>query len=143
MTVRSDVAASALPPTQATSPRSIRAADREAGPPGRPAASAIRLPLVNDEEFLDGDAPTEYLVDDICTRSALILAHADSGAGKTFLGADFSFSIASGLAWHGHAVARGPVVYVAGEGQPGLRQRIRAWKQHHGLTGKVVGVHIV
>jgi hypothetical protein len=44
-------------------------------------------------------------------------------------------SIASGKAWHGHKVAQGAVIYLAGEGHYGLRMRVAAWAQQHGPEG--------
>jgi hypothetical protein len=58
-----------------------------------------------------------------------------SGAGKTFCALDMAASIASGRAWHGHKVAQGSVIYLAGEGHHGLRMRVAAWAQTHGPEG--------
>src|SRR5438309_9903873 len=99
MTVRSDVAAPALPPTQATSPRAIGTRDRKAALLAAPTANSIRVELVDDEQFLDEGGTVEHLVAGMFTRGALIVFHADTGAGKSFVAVDLSFSIASGREW--------------------------------------------
>ena len=69
-------------------------------------------------------------------EDALIMIPGPSGGGKTFVALDLCLHIASGLSiWNGHKVKNGPVVYLAGEGHHGLRSRIAAWKQHHGVSG--------
>jgi hypothetical protein len=37
------------------------------------------------------------------------------------------------MKWHGHYVRQGLVVYLVAEGEQGIRKRVRAWEQHHGM----------
>jgi len=92
--------------------------------------------LVHADDFSQQPAPIKWMVKRWIQSNALIMVHGPSGGGKTFLVLDMVLSIASRGAiaeWHGHKVRHGPVVYLAGEGHHGLRGRIAAWKQHHGV----------
>lgn len=55
------------------------------------------------------------------------------GQGKSFVAVDLAAHVASGRPWHGNAVARGDVLYVAAEGLGGLKLRVRAWENAHGV----------
>jgi hypothetical protein len=53
---------------------------------------------------------------------------------KTFLSLDLGLCIATGRPFHGHAVIRGTVTYVAAEGNPGeTRNRVLAWCRANGV----------
>ena len=65
---------------------------------------------------------------------SLCMVHGPSGSGKTFAVLDWVLRIASGMSeWQGHTVRPGSVVILAGEGHAGLRGRVAAWKQTHGI----------
>lgn len=51
------------------------------------------------------------------------------GNGKTLIALDMACCVALGLAWHGHEVKQGHVVYVAAESVGGLPARISAWER--------------
>jgi phage/plasmid primase-like uncharacterized protein len=90
--------------------------------------------LTPADDFCLEPAPIRWLVKHWLQEGALIMVHGPSGGGKTFAVLDWSLHIASGMTeWHGHRVKPGPVVYLAGEGHHGLRSRVAAWKQHHGV----------
>jgi hypothetical protein len=61
------------------------------------------------------------------------MVYGESGSGKTFITLDMACHIAAGLQWHGHKTKAGLVVYMAGEGNYGLRQRVTAWCKAHGV----------
>lgn len=50
------------------------------------------------------------------------------GSYKSFCALDIGLSVATGVHWGNYPVARGPVLYLAGEGAPGLKSRIDAWE---------------
>lgn len=64
---------------------------------------------------------------------------------KTFVAADLGLSVAHGERWLGASVQqRGPVVYVAAEGAPGIAKRVAAWKSHRGIPlDQRVGFHVL
>lgn len=51
------------------------------------------------------------------------------GDGKSFLAFDLACCVATGTPWHGRKVAQGPVLYIAGEGQGGIKRRLAAWEK--------------
>jgi hypothetical protein len=57
-----------------------------------------------------------------------------SGSFKSFVLLDVAACVANGRSWHGAATKAGPVVIVAAEGASGLKQRLAAWRERHGLT---------
>jgi putative DNA primase/helicase len=74
--------------------------------------------------------PIKWLIKRMIPRESLVMIYGPSGAGKTFCVLDMCMSIASGRKeWFGLKVNKGSVVYLAGEGQAGLRQRVAAWNQ--------------
>ena len=84
-------------------------------------ALPVSLPLIRDVVFQQ-------------TIAALIGAY---GTLKTFVMLDMMLCIAAGIAWHGHPVQQGTVIYVFAEGASGISKRVAAWKQAHGITGSL------
>ncbi len=92
--------------------------------------------LIQADEFSSKPAPINWLIKHWLQSDSLIMVHGPSGGGKTFLVLDMLLSVASKEAipgWFSHKVRHGPVAYLAGEGHHGLKGRIAAWKQHHGV----------
>jgi hypothetical protein len=77
-----------------------------------------RLVTVDELESLP---PVEWLIPDILARDTLTLIYGQSGSYKSFYTLDK-------MLW---ASLQFSVVYVAGEGQSGLRKRLIAWRKHH------------
>lgn len=72
-----------------------------------------------------------YLVKGWIDRGAFSVVYGESNVGKTFFALDMAMHVAAGHDWHGSRVPRGDrhagrVVYVAGEGGHGIRNRIEA-----------------
>ncbi len=67
-----------------------------------------------------------YLVKKWLHRGAFSVIYGESNVGKTFLALDLAFHIAANAVWHGERVSGGPVVYIAGEGGAGIRNRVEA-----------------
>lgn len=88
-----------------------------------PASDLTRLP-----------ARIDWLIRDYIEREALALLFGDPGTAKSFMALSWAVAIATGTAWHGHKVAKGPAVYVAGEGHAGLARRLKALEVRHGLN---------
>ena len=55
-----------------------------------------------------------------------------SASGKSFLALDMAAAIAEGRRWFDCRVEPAPVVYLALEGEAGLKLRAQAWEAHHG-----------
>lgn len=100
--------------------------------------SAIPKPADKDF-FVDlgvGGLPhPKWLIRNYMERGTIGLVIGHSQTFKSFLMLDMAFSIALDRPWQKHEVVHsGPVIYVAGEGQGGLRRRVIALEKHHGVT---------
>lgn len=92
--------------------------------------------LISADDFSRQPAPISWIIKHWLQRDALMMIHGPSGGGKTFAVLDMVLRVAAGGAigeWFGHRVTAGRVLYLAGEGHHGLRGRIAAWKQRHGV----------
>lgn len=75
----------------------------------------------------------EYIVEDLFETETMGLIFGDPGCGKSFLAVDIALSVATGTAFHGRAVRKGPVFFIAGEGHNGLARRFHAWAHDRGV----------
>lgn len=76
----------------------------------------------------------EWLVENIVQKRSGALIFGKSNTFKSFLGIDIGLSIATGRDWHGNAVNKGRVLFVATEGANGVgRLRIPGWFDHYGI----------
>ena len=78
-----------------------------------------------------------WLIKKTLPQQGLALIYGHPGSGKSFLAIDLAMHVALGWDWNGLRTRRGVVVYVAAEGQKGLRNRIVAFKRHHNLAGPI------
>lgn len=129
---------------------SITAADMAARL--RPALDALTVdggngrggPLVvRSDAELERMPAMDWLADGLLPLGGLSALYGPPGAGKSFLAIDLAFSIATGTDWLDRGVVQGGTLYVAGEGDAGLSQRIVAWKASRDVLGQPVGVGVV
>jgi hypothetical protein len=73
-------------------------------------------------------------VKNIFPTAGLVGIYGPSASGKSFLAFDMAAAIARGVYWFGVKTTPTPVVYVALEGESGIRLRVKAWEQEYGLT---------
>jgi hypothetical protein len=78
--------------------------------------------------------PPEWLINGIITVNGLSMVWGRSGSLKSFAALDMGLCIATGADWHGHAVKRGRVVYLAAEGARGLGSRALGWIKTRGAN---------
>lgn len=83
-----------------------------------------------------------WLVRDVFHGGEVIILWGESQAGKTALLLDMVAAIASGSDWAGHPVTRTNVIYVALEGQIGVRTRVQALEHDRGVS-HLGGIHYV
>lgn len=83
--------------------------------------------------YLGQPAPLRWIIKGWIPDSGVSMVYGESGSGKTFITLDMACNIAAGLQWHGHKTKAGLVVYMAGEGNYGLRQRVTAWCKANGV----------
>lgn len=86
-------------------------------------------------ELATPSKPKPHLIRDWVEQSSLHLLFGDSGCGKTFTAIDIACSIACEeiTEWCGMPVQHGPVLYLCGEGQAGLKVRYNGWCQAHNI----------
>jgi hypothetical protein len=77
------------------------------------------------------------LVKGLLGKTAMSVVYGDSETGKSHLVLDLALHIALGREWMGRRVTQGCVLYVAGEGGAGIRNRVSAFRQHHGIAEDV------
>jgi len=76
----------------------------------------------------------EWLIKGLITMAEVGLLAGESGTGKSFVAIDAGMAIARGTSWMGRRVEQGAVLYVAGEGGLGVKKRLRAYRQEHGIS---------
>lgn len=86
-----------------------------------------------DTDGLDGIPPLEPLVGDLLAMNTIARAVGPSGTFKSFVLLDMAGHVGTGMKWHGQYVKQGLVIYLVAEGEQGIRKRVRAWEQHHGM----------
>lgn len=85
------------------------------------------------DELVNMPAP-RWRIDGLIPEHGLVLLYGRPGEHKTFIAVDGSLRVAYGLDWHGRAVTKTGVLYIAGEGRFGIGQRIKGWRKKHGLS---------
>ncbi|WP_392874014.1 AAA family ATPase [Streptomyces sp. LN499] len=92
---------------------------------------------------LDQLPPLVPLIEGTLEQETLAFLSGKSGSAKSFLAVAWSCSIATGTPWEDRAVSQGRVLYIAAEGWQGLRNRVRAWEQHNGVTVDPDSLHVL
>lgn len=101
---------------------------------------AEQLGLVSYEMFETFCEPVKnpsWLIEDWIPSESLIMIFGPSGSGKGFVICDIAYAIANPniTHWHGKKVlTHGPVVYIAAEGQRGMRKRLAGLVLHYGVS---------
>ena len=73
-------------------------------------------------------------VEDLLITGAMSVVYGPSNCGKTFFASDLALHVALGWRWREREVEQGGVIYIAAEGSHGIKNRVAAFKQHHGLV---------
>lgn len=95
----------------------------------------------NDSE-LERLATIPQLIDGFIPAQSTGMFYGISGGYKSFLMVAMAASVATGVPFAGCAIdTTGDVVYLAAEGGSGIRKRLKAWEQVHGI--KADGVRIL
>lgn len=90
-----------------------------------------------DELYLDRAAlehlpQPDPLIPGVLPRHAYGVLRGRDQSYKSFVALDWALTLSTGRLWNLTPVERVPVLYIAGEGAWGLRQRLAAWEQHTG-----------
>jgi RecA-family ATPase len=105
----------------------IKRQHQEAGKKANGAAQHQFILVRFNDIRLDGSCP--YLVGGLVPREGLVVVWGPPKCGKTFWAFDLALHIALGWRYRGRRVAQGTVVYVACEGERGLRARKEAFRR--------------
>ena len=88
-----------------------------------------------DEVLAQVDNP-DWLIKDVVEKESLMCIFGAPKSGKSFIAIDMAASIAAGRSFHGNKAYEKPVMYVCGEGQRGVKRRLKALDQDaYKLTG--------
>ena len=96
------------------------------------APKPLRVPLQYGSAGYDVEQ--SFVIKDLIPEDSFTSIYGPSGSYKSFLALDWACHIATGKKWDGHKVNQGAVLYVAGEGDFGVKLRIRAWEIQHNVT---------
>lgn len=79
--------------------------------------------------------PEKWFIKKVLPEKKLALLFGQSGHMKSFVILDIALHLAAGLKdWHGNQIKnQTDILYVCGEGASGIRNRVIAWKEHHGI----------
>jgi hypothetical protein len=90
---------------------------------------AIRLDQIDDV-----DTQHSWLMHGWLSEGDKSVVAGASRSGKSFLAIHIAMSIVFDLMVFGIAIKAGGVIYQAGEGARGVKKRLKAWRQHHGVS---------
>jgi hypothetical protein len=95
---------------------------------------SLRIDLVTWEDIATDRNP-QYCIDCILPAQGSVLAYGPRKIGKSYWGLDAAWHIAANIAYYGHAVRWGAVIYICLEGQYAIKARIEAIKRRHDSHG--------
>jgi KaiC/GvpD/RAD55 family RecA-like ATPase len=73
----------------------------------------------------------EWLIKDILPQTGLTFVYGAPKSGKSFVVLDMALKVVNGQPWFGRPTKQGGVLYIAGEGAGGFKNRYKAWHQHN------------
>ena len=91
-----------------------------------------RFKPIQAAEFMNQKLP-EWIVKNTVAEGEVAVIFGESGSGKSFLALDIGLAIARGIEWNENKTKQGRVVYIAAEGEGGVRKRLRAYAQYNGV----------
>jgi hypothetical protein len=100
---------------------------------GEPAVPGRHLPIEWWKDIRP-DLTVPTFVKHLLGYGACSMLFGETGSAKTFLVIHLALCISLGWKFFGRKVRQGLVVYIAAEGGTSVRQRIGAFRQHHGLS---------
>lgn len=100
----------------------------------------LKFAVVTDEVFMQRPAP-RWIVKGLVPEGDLLVLFGETGAGKSFAALDIFGAVARGVPWRGLRVRQRRVAFIVAEGGGGFRNRLCAYKQHHGAAPGVLVMH--
>ena len=108
-----------------------------------PQAKAAPKLILSSEEFTRGFVPPDYLWDGILLRGFVYSFTARTGDGKTAVMLALAAAIARGKDFAGREVAKGTVLYFAGENSDDVRMRWIAMAQHLNFDADTIDAYFI
>jgi AAA domain/Bifunctional DNA primase/polymerase, N-terminal len=99
--------------------------------------------LLTAKQFLRGFVPPDYLIDGVIQKSYLYSLTARTGHGKTAVAMLMASCIARGVPFHGHEVAKGQVLFLAGENPQDVRARYKVLADTEQFSPEGIPFHFV
>jgi hypothetical protein len=109
--------------------------------PGIQAAALprTRFQVLSEDDLLSVPRP-RWLIKGVLPEAELGVIYGASGSGKSFMALDLFAAVARGVEWRGCRTKQSRVVYVAAEGQGGVRNRLEAYRRQFDVSS---GLRIV
>ncbi len=101
--------------------------------PRADSANHDRFPVETLADMRDYAHPG-WLIRGLLPARESMFVFGQPGSGKSFIALDAMLHVAAGRDWLGRRVEQAGVVYIAAEGGPALRTRVRAAIEHHGFA---------
>lgn len=99
--------------------------------PGRP---SVPLPLLRYSRDAEPYLEDNCLIDDVLPATGLAVLFGAPGSRKTFTALDMGLHISAGTpVWRGRRTERRAVLYLSLEGGRAFKNRLAAWRKHHGV----------
>lgn len=92
-----------------------------------------RLMSILWEDMDKVGAESEWLIYQVITAGQVSMIVGPSQHGKSFFAVEMGMCVARGVEFFGHPAERGGVLYIAAESGRGLKKRLRAYREWHGL----------
>lgn len=81
--------------------------------------------------------PVRWRVRPVLPLEGIGAVYGPPASGKSFLVLDLLGAIDTGRSWFGYTVKAAPVLYIALEGEHGIAQRVRAYRDRHGTPARM------
>ena len=104
-------------------------------PVATPSRRAYRL--LDLAEMRSLPAP-RWIVDRAIPEAGTVALVGPTKQYKTFVAIDLCARVSLGLEWQGRQTCHGTVVFIAGEGASGIRQRLEAWSKYWGAEPDIL-----
>jgi hypothetical protein len=101
-----------------------------------------KFPFLSNADIATLPDPV-WLIENVLQQNSLAALYGQWGVFKSFIVLDWALCLATGRRWLDRTVTRTDVLYIAGEGVGGLKDRIAAWQRSNGVDGLIPGFRVV
>ena len=115
----------------------VRSAGGPATPPKRERFAPLTLAQLMDRPRL------LWTIKRVLPQSGVGMVYGPSMSGKSFFVVDMCMAVARGVEWRARRVKQGAVAYIAAEGVGGFPDRVRAYRDYHGIDLAGLPLHVI